>query len=750
MTSKKSFWASIRENNKRRIWLWLLSALSYLIIFPTVTAMTISRVKTNEAYLIESLGEVLGRETLYNSLINEMKACLGVSNYVLMAVAALFAVISAIQGFGYLYHKRKIDFYMGMPVKRNRRFWVIWLNGVLVYLIPSFFGTLLSWLIAAGNGIMTTDVFRESILAVALLLCLYFGVYHLTILAVMLTGNVIITCLGTAVFFLYEFAVRTLLSGYSERFYKFYVYQQDFIIPLLSPFSIYVRYASKHAQGLGNGLVTAIYLLLFAGVIGIVAYLCYLKRPAEASGKAMAFKFPQPFIKILLVVPITLLAGYVVSDVIGYDPIWGDGNVGFVIFAMAVVLIVVCCLIQVLYEFDIRGIFHRKHHILISAVAVAVIFLIFRYDILGYDTYLPKAEKVSSAAIVTPYEYSYYGGNNYFDDDFDYVNKSDYIKDHMYLADIGAINKLVKKSIDTVSEYEDMGQLFSDEEAEWYTLEVDYRMGGRRTVSRKIYVNLNDPETMELLDRIEGADEYISGAYISVAENLDRLLMKENDKVTATYGSNVYYQKLSREEASELLKLYGEDVKKCSFSELRESIPTGSLRINYERRKLNYTSNIEAEIRIYPFYTRCVEYLKAHDYYMDNFLNPEDVEKIQVTNYNYEAAKQEKSDAAAYGSAAEATLAMGAAQVYDMDTSEYIRYAVYDDEKDIREICEKLYPSEWICTGWSMKADTEADYYVTVYFSPEKSKDGAGVENFVFLTGEVPEFVQKDTAIIMN
>ena len=103
-------------------------------------------------------------------------------------------------------------------------------------------------------------------------------------------------------------------------------------------------------------------------------------------------------------------------------------------------------------------------------------------------------------------------------------------------------------------------------------------------------------------------------------------------------------------------------------------------------------------------------------------MKPEDVEKIQVTNYNYEVQKQG-----------------------DADTSEYIRNAVYDQEEDIRELCDKLYPSDWICSGWSMGADAERDYSVTVYFKPEKSVDGMGVAYFTFLDGETPEFVQADT-----
>lgn len=747
MTSKNSFWASLKENNKRRIWLWLVSSLIFVIAFPTAVAMDISRGKTSEAYLIESLGETLGMEALHQDLINRMKLCFGVDNYIFLAAASGVAIISAIQGFRYLYSKRKIDFYMGMPVKKSSRFITIWLNGVLVYLLPALAGTLLGWMIAAGNGLMTAEILKESILAFGLIFCVYLGVYHLAILAVMLTGNVIITCFGVAVFCLYELAVRILISGYHDMFYKTFVYQDEMIMPLLSPFAIYAKYVMKYKEGLGNGLITSISLLGFAILIGFVAYLCYLKRPAEAAGKSLAFKAPQSVIKVMIAIPVTLLAGYVVADIVGYDPIWGEGGIGFVIFSMVIVLLVICCLIQVIYEFDIKGIFHKKRHILFSAMVVAVVFLIFRYDVFGYDRYLPKTEEVTSVAIIPPYDYSYYG-DSYFNEDLEYVTKEDFIMDHMYLTDIGAVNKLLKNSNDAIAECDDMHQFYDNGTNEqWYNMVVIYRMGGRRTVSRRVYVNMDDSETMELLERITGSEEYIDGSYISVAEKLDSILANESNKVTAYYGSNIYYDKLSREEASQLLALYKEDIRELRFSEMRSCIPTGSLRLSVEKKYTNYTSYRESEIKIYPFYTRCVEYLKEKGVYMEEFLRPEDVEKIQVTNYNIEIQQQEQPDYMAYDSYdVDTRLTIGREQEYFADTSEYIRNAVYDKEEDIRQICEKLYPADWIYSGWSMDATSEESYSVTVYFKPEKSVDGMTIASFVFLKGEVPEFVREDTA----
>ncbi len=756
MISKSSFWVSIKENNKRRIWVWILSVLAYIIAFPTMIAILISRVKTNESYLVETFGETLGSEILHNDIVGRMKECFGTSNFVLLLVAAGFAVVSAIQGFCYLYNKQKIDFYMGMPVKRSRRFLVIWLNGILIYLIPSLAGTLLGWLVVAGNGAMTAEVVKESILATGLLFCFYLGIYHLAILAVMMTGNVIITCMGTAVFFLYEWAVRNLLTGYMALFFRHFGYQEDSgNQPWLSPFFIYGRFADKHMDGEGNGLMTAFYLLLFAAVIMIIAYICYLKRPAEAAGKAMAFKPPMPVIKILIVIPATLLSGYVVSDAVGYAPVYGEGSPGFVFFTMAIVLVVVSCLIQVLYEFDIRGIFHKKRHILISAVAVAGIFLIFRYDLLGYDSYLPKVEKVSSVAVITPYEYSYYG-DNYFDEDMEYISKSDYVRDNMYLTDTGAVNKLLKKSIDLTKRYEDLNQIYTEENSDIYRMGLIYRMGNKRTVSRQIFVDINDPETAELIDRIESSQEYIDSMYVDTAEKLEKMLARDDIRTRIVYGSSIYYNKLTQEETKELLSLYKEDVKKSSFLKNRENVPTGSLRIDVEKKTERYTSYKEAELKIYPFYDKCVAYLTERGYYMEGFFNPEDVEKIQITNYNSAIQEAEREAALAldpaYDSAAEAMLALGRKeQYYGTEESPYIRSAVYEDKAEIEEICKELYPSDWISSGFSMDTEIEPDYNVIVYFklgTSGRTDDGAGTESVscVFPQGRVPGYVAEDTA----
>lgn len=744
MILKNSFWANLKENNKRRIWLWLLSALCYLITFPTVAAMIISRGKRSEEYLIETLGETLGRQAMQEQLIKGMEQFFGITNPVMWLVIAVFAVLSAIQGFSYLYSKKKIDFYMGMPVKRGRRFSVIWMNGILLYLIPYLAGLFIAGLIAAVNGVMTASVLREAAIAYVIYFCFFLGVYHLTILAVMLTGNVIITCFGTAVFFLYEWCVRLIIQSYQTLFFKFYSYNGNSTEPLLSPFAVLFHYVEKHDNGQGGSLAAVIYLLLFAAIVGAAAYICYLKRPAEAAGKAMAFTLPQPVIKILLVVPVTLLAGCFAGDIVGYNPKYGEGREGFIIFAMAVVVIVSSCLIQILYEFDIKGILHKKHHIFISAAAVFVIFMIFRQDLFGYDSYIPKVDSVVSAALVPPYEYRYYGGDNYFSEDMEHTSKVSYAEENMYLSDVGAVNKLLKLSVDEISKYDNLSRIYEEnDDALWYNVTLIFRMDNKRNVYRDIYVNVNNPEAAELLDRIEASDEYVSGIYMGASESLAKILSDDKSKVAVSYGDSYYQQKFSSQEAEEFLALYREDVKGNGFTKLRESIPCGSLRFTIVKKYLSHSSYFDTEFPIYPFYTRCVEYLKEKGYYRESFIDPKDVERIQVTNYNvdFAAEKQKQQEQLVLDSE------VSAVSESVWNDSEYSRYASYDSPDDIRELCNALYPQDWLNQSWHMAANGDSDYRITVYFKSDSqpAKDNMGVGTYCFKAGEVPQFVIDDT-----
>ena len=151
MTLKNSFLARLLENAKRRIWLVAVSILAFVIAIPTYTAMYLS-VITQREILVE---QNRVKEAMYEFATGMYDS----SNIVIFAMVGMFAVACGIQGFSYLYDRNKIDFYHSKPVKAVTRFFSIWTNGILVWIIPHIVGTLINMLLFAANGILDIKLF---------------------------------------------------------------------------------------------------------------------------------------------------------------------------------------------------------------------------------------------------------------------------------------------------------------------------------------------------------------------------------------------------------------------------------------------------------------------------------------------------------------------------------------------------------------------------------------------------------------
>lgn len=773
MTSKSSFLVSLKENNKRRLWVWAISVLAFIVAFPTATALFVNRTISRLEWIVETYGSELAQEILHERLIYSMKDILGFSRLI-AGIAAVIAVISAIQGFSYLYSRKKIDFYMGMPVKRKKRFLVIWLNGILLYLIPYLLGLLISVLIAAVNGGVDKAVIQAAAMAFGVNLCFYLGVYHMAILAVMLTGNIVITGFGFLVFCLYEFMVRCMLQGFQSLFFQYFSYYGLNTTPVLSPFAMYIKLTDAFRERSVLEFKYLAGLLVFAAAIGLIAYICYLKRPAEKAGKAMVFEGTQSIIKILLIVPVSLVAGLLIAEMIGFTPQSSMKGIGYVIFAIALVVVIGCALMQVIYEFDIKGALHKKAHIVLCGVLTALIFLVFRYDLTGYDSYIPKQETIESVAFVPDYYEEGMYGNVHFDRNGSYMSYEEYADQYMNLKNVADICELAQVSMDGYNEFlerwEQEGkiddQTENDDRTEyWSGATLIYHLENGRKVSRSIFVNVNDERTTQLLDKIIGSDEFKKGYLAGASENLTTILTEKRDdlRVSASYGNGVYSEKMSRADAEEFLEIYREDLKLADFSNVKESTPVSVFVLNIESDIMGSaevslggiyrsTRTWTVSMNIYPFYEKSIAWLKEHGYYRDYQLNVDDVDHIQVINQNYEIQQKltEKMNTASGAESIVTDIAAAAATVDDYGESEIDTrvYVDYTGKDDIAQIASFVYPEEMTWgTNWDGRKSYDGNYQIIVYFKADSAINRNYGTNayYCFMEGQVPDFVMQDT-----
>lgn len=755
MTSKSSFLVNMKENSKRRLWVWVISVLGFMLLLPLYVALRISQVQQQAEFLIVSYGAEMAEKISHENLLDAVKYTLGPSG-ILFILTALLAVISAVQGFSWLYSRKKIDFYMGMPVKRSRRLLVIWLNGILLYLIPYILGLVIGMLIAAGNQGLDAGVVKVIFQALFVNLLLYLCIYHMTMLAVMLTGNIVITGMGFLVFCLYEWLVRRADYTYKSRFFRYYISSNQEAL-YFSPFYMYSQIVSNPAVMISQ-VKMIVLMILFAALTGGLACLAYFKRPAEGAGKAMVFEFTKPVIKILLVVPMALVIGDAIASDVNYAPELGMHGGGYVFLALALAVILGCAMIQVLYEFDIKGALHRKRHILISGVIVICLFLIYRYDLLQYDSYVPEAKDVESIAFY-PYQYDQADYSDlWFEPGQGGMGGRSYIDRYMYLTNSEDICALAEYSMEKynkdMEEYEGHNSdLVLASDSYWSEAVITYRLKGGREVMRRLWIDVDDEKTAGYLDRIIGSDEFKEGYLMAASGRLSEVIEQNKEyKISAYYGNTVYEQKMTQAEILELLECYQADMEFYNFTNVKESTPAGMIRIEFEKEISNTgygrgTTTTELGINIYPFFENSIACLKEFGFYMERQIDVKDVDRIYITNYNSEANAKLQEQQRTEGSEAvleDMPVAEEVYGAYDFDTRVY---ADYTKETDIEQIADYLYAEGMLSGRWDNGYIYEPDYEVMVYFKPdsEMSRKYGTMAYYQFKQGEIPDFVERDT-----
>lgn len=125
MMSKNLFLANMKENLKRRKGIAVLYSVFFLLVYPVgLTLFTVS----TKGYM--------SLNPNYRENLTESYAMYLGMNIATILFVTLLAVVCALQGFSYLFKRQKLDMYLSVPVSKERRFAVIYVNGILLYALP--------------------------------------------------------------------------------------------------------------------------------------------------------------------------------------------------------------------------------------------------------------------------------------------------------------------------------------------------------------------------------------------------------------------------------------------------------------------------------------------------------------------------------------------------------------------------------------------------------------------------------------
>ena len=475
MTSKISYIKFILSDIRHRAWLPVLSFISLFLLMPVYSLMYI-----DSAYPVSG---VLAKDdwifSVFSGLIN------GDSFFPLAAAIFILALLAAASGFSYLHSREKLDFYHSLPLRKGQWFSVVYLGGLFSFLIPYLICAILTLAAGSAGGIITGANALSCATSILGGISAFLLVYHMGILAAVLTGTIIAQTAAFFVLCIYPQIVLSLFTILKGTFYKssysINVSLPERLTDLLSPAGLFDRILHDSAAADLTASLPA--SLIFLLVLAAAAYILCMFYPSESAGNALAFPVTAPFFKIFVCIPTAMYAGFFVCTFAGAaEPNW--------VFLLSLLFAVLLCgLIEYLYQQDFRLLLKNWRSSLIAVGGVLVILVVMRFDLTGYDTYLPDESRTESIGFAPDsfYNYFYYPGQ--------YSADSPVLQIFAPPEDTGMLLELAQKGIDNLEAgiTPDYINMASGEETAGYISAIfQYRLNSGRTVARQYALRQED------------------------------------------------------------------------------------------------------------------------------------------------------------------------------------------------------------------------------------------------------------------
>lgn len=368
---------------KSKPWLPLFIAVGFVFAFPVAELVMLGQWQ----HLHYTAGQM---EILYENLWRDGFVLTGL----VMAMAAAF--INGVSSFGYLYSKRKADFYHSLPLTRKQIFLQQAFAGVVFYIVPYVIMEFLAVCIGASRGFFSLGLMGMAVKLMIFHLLDYFLIYFCTVFVLSMTGNILMGILCFFGLLFYFPALSWVLNGYGETFYRNYYYLQNGILGIFynyfSPLFVQDRFLEMYRDG-EAGVILFLGLLLVGALFAVAAFLAFEKRPLEKAGHALVYSWSEPVVRFMVVIPAGLGIG-----LFAYAAPTGGHGVVWAVAGGIFGIVMVHGILETFYHFDFRCFFCRKFHLIASFLAVAAVAFIFKMDLTGYETYIPDYEKIESIA----------------------------------------------------------------------------------------------------------------------------------------------------------------------------------------------------------------------------------------------------------------------------------------------------------------------------------------------------------------
>lgn len=649
MTSKNLYSKLMKEDLKSRLWAISLIALGCFFLYPVTVEFESGTINSYANY-------ELGLLKYSERIIKWLSFNNGVSAFLIMLVA----MICGLSGFSHLNSRSKVDFYHSIPVKREKLYIANYLNGILILALPYAICMALAVCVGISNGIDGMQLWKTALEAYVLSMVYFMLAYTSVVIAVIMTGNLVVAFLGSLVFNFYIPIMTGLIQGYFGIFYKTYVWSSNAeIIERMvrtSPVMEYTYQISRYSDG-ESVWMAALAALVVSAALAVLGGALYRKRPSEAAGKAMAFAVTKPVIRILITMMCAMgLGGFFWSM---------RHSTGWAVFGVLCGAVISHCVIEIIYHFDFKKLFANKGQLIACTLASIAILFVFRYDLTGYDKYMPAESKVEKSAILirrfnnwTSYGEVENKPNGAYG--WKSISSMNYVVDNMNYTDTANLLSIAAAGIDeTVKDTEqeaglyqysrryEPSQMFDETEPQFFSeVTICYTLKGGRHVYRRYSLNIDN--VMPQIEKLYGSAEYQQGTFPLMsknAENIAEIYYSEQRK-------DIRLQGLTQEDKKAILDTYRREFAAMTPESMKKEYPVGLIRFTTEmdeaalqwreQERLNrknyydsygYSDDILSDREFYPVYpsnTETIKLLKDRQVDVGTYFEKMDISSVRV------------------------------------------------------------------------------------------------------------------------
>lgn len=374
-------------------WLAVICAVVYGFAGPVYTLLKLYSVTRPSMSNYQAAST---EENLLAVQLKNMVQWLHMDGFLMLYISAvvLAAVIGCVMFF-YLQQKKQVHFYHSQPISRTRLFLNQYFTGLLVNVIPLLVMVAVSCLLVTGYQLGAALNGGAIFIHLGHMLLLIFASYSIAILSSQLAGTMLTQMALNAVLHVCVPAAAWMVDLMCDMFFATYSGNSDILIASLkfSPLCAVFAYVNAvpnvslaqtmSAVPMAGSMIVA--LLLLGAILTALSWLLYQKRPSEATGKALIYPISQPILKAYLMFIIAIAAGMIFSLA---------GSKLFFYFAVIVFAVLTHMTCEVIIQHDFKAMGRKLPQCAVILLLILALVGVFRFDLLGYDSYLPEPSQV--------------------------------------------------------------------------------------------------------------------------------------------------------------------------------------------------------------------------------------------------------------------------------------------------------------------------------------------------------------------